>query len=205
MLRSLPDGRIAVKLGDEDDDCNNLATLVKSDGSTLYLLRDLLAAIHRIYLYNPDRMLYVVENGQAAHFAALFAVCERLSSGSSSLLSHVKFGRVSGMSSRKGTAVLLRDILDEAAARTQRQREESPNTREGEERVADVLGVTAVAINDMKQRRKAGLAPSSLPLCLIATLFQKHFFEQIRVQLGEGRSVHGRLWRGPPIHPLQVR
>ncbi len=104
-------------------------------------------------------MLYVVENGQSSHFATLFSMAERLLPPSRRTLTHVKFGRVSGMSSRRpGSAVLLADILDEAAARAGRQRAGSPNTRgtSEEEKVADVLGATAVAVNDMKQRRNAG-------------------------------------------------
>jgi len=38
-------------------------------------------------------------------------------SHSSCRIQHVKFGRVSGMSTRKGTSVLLADILEEAKQR----------------------------------------------------------------------------------------
>ena len=43
----------------------------------------------------------------------------------SSQLTHVKFGRITGMSSRKGTGVLLEDILNEARDRALKTIEET--------------------------------------------------------------------------------
>lgn len=60
-------------------------------------------------------MIYVVENGQSDHFTALFSILRALGHQWAEYgLSHVKFGRVQGMSSRKGTAVALEDLLDGA-------------------------------------------------------------------------------------------
>jgi len=50
--------------------------LVKSDGTTLYLARDIAAAHHRRRTANFNEMLYVVENGQADHFISLFSICQ---------------------------------------------------------------------------------------------------------------------------------
>ncbi len=88
------------------------------------------------FRYGASRLLYVVDHSQSAHFEALFSACGRClpspssdDDPSSPSLEHVRFGRVSGMSSRRGTAVLLGDILDEAAERAREQMERSPNTR----------------------------------------------------------------------------
>lgn len=48
--------------------------LLKSDGSTLYLSRDVAAALDRWLTFRFDRMLYVVDNSQNQHFSALSQV-----------------------------------------------------------------------------------------------------------------------------------
>ena len=53
-------------------------TVVKSDGSTLYVTRDCAAARDRARRYaDMDRMLYVVESAQHEHFSSVFQILER--------------------------------------------------------------------------------------------------------------------------------
>ena len=49
----------------------NPAIIVKSDGTSIYLTRDLAAAEWRMKEYNFVKMLYVVGNEQAQHFVEL--------------------------------------------------------------------------------------------------------------------------------------
>lgn len=109
LLETLPDGRkvCEAKRGQK-------LTIVKSDGSMMYLSRDIAGAIERHAKYNFTRMYYVVENGQSDHFMHLFGILDQLGYDWVQGLKHIKFGRVQGMSSRKGTAVFLQDLLDEA-------------------------------------------------------------------------------------------
>lgn len=89
--------------------------VIKSDGSTLYLARDIAALLTRLDRFDFSRLLYVVDNGQADHFNALFKTASSLSDRLSlENLQHVKFGRIHGMSTRQGTAIFLKDVLDEA-------------------------------------------------------------------------------------------
>ena len=48
--------------------------VLKSDGSTLYLTRDIAAAIDRKKQYNFGRMYYVVDSTQAKHFTNLKSI-----------------------------------------------------------------------------------------------------------------------------------
>lgn len=88
--------------------------VIKSDGSTLYLARDIAALLERQRRLQFTRMLYVVDNGQADHFNALFKTAVSLDEAFNDKLLHVKFGRIHGMSTRQGKAVFLRDVLNEA-------------------------------------------------------------------------------------------
>ncbi|XP_060534735.1 probable arginine--tRNA ligase, mitochondrial [Cylas formicarius] len=151
VITKQADGKEVTELGNQRS-----ATVVKSDGSSLYLTRDIAAAIDRYRRYDFDRMYYVVENGQSDHFHALKSVIHKMDLPWADRLIHVKFGRVRGMSTRKGTAVFLKDILDECRELVVQRQIESPTTKVPvtDERTSDVLGVSCVIVNDLKQRRQ---------------------------------------------------
>lgn len=94
-------------------DENTRVPLLKSDGSTLYLTRDVAAVIDRQKRYKFDRMYYVAGNEQFQHFDNLFGIAKKLGVRNADKLRHVKFGKVENMSTRKGNVVFLSDILDE--------------------------------------------------------------------------------------------
>ena len=101
--------------------------LLKSDGSTLYITRDIAAAIDRFEKYNFDVMYYVVDNAQSEHFSKLKNILERMQYSWADRLKHVKFGKIRGMSTRKGTAVFLTDILNETKAVMKEKQIRSPS------------------------------------------------------------------------------
>lgn len=89
-------------------------TILKSDDTTLYLSRDIASLLDKFEKYKFDKMLYVVDNAQTDHFAALFDIMRRINKEIANGCEHVKFGRIKGMSTRTGNVVFLNDILDEA-------------------------------------------------------------------------------------------
>ncbi|VVC92264.1 probable arginine--tRNA ligase, mitochondrial [Leptidea sinapis] len=135
---------------------NRKVTLVKSDDSSLYLTRDIAALLNRYETHKFDKMLYVVDNAQADHFVSLFDIMKRLNKKCATACEHVKFGRIRGMSTRRGNVVFLNDILDEAKTKMYDQQLQSKNTRTSamNDETCDILGSTAVIINDLKQRRQ---------------------------------------------------
>ena len=122
VLLDDPDGKKVVVVGDRR------IPIVKSDGSTLYLTRDVAAVLDRKKRYEFDRILYVVDNGQNDHFTALKSIVEQLGLQWNENMTHVKFGRIRGMSTRKGTAVFLQEILDEAKEIMFKKQMESKST-----------------------------------------------------------------------------
>nr|AHF48760.1 mitochondrial arginyl-tRNA synthetase [Caryedes brasiliensis] len=131
-------------------------SVLKSDGSTLYLTRDIAAAIDRFKKYSFDKMYYVVDNSQSDHLYTLKDILYKMDLPWAGRLVHVKFGRIRGMSTRKGTSIFLKDILDECRDIMIKRQVESPTTKvpinDGE--VADILGVSCVIINELKRRRQ---------------------------------------------------
>ncbi|KAK8384446.1 hypothetical protein O3P69_009329 [Scylla paramamosain] len=111
----------------------------------------------KVYQYGFTRMYYVVENGQSDHFSALFSILAALGHPWADCLTHIKFGRVRGMSSRKGTAVGLEDLLD-GARQLMGHRQDLAKTTKREARLssdtAEELAVSSVIVGDLKQRRQ---------------------------------------------------
>lgn len=110
----------------ELDDGHRIS-LLKSDGSTLYLTRDVAAVADRQEKYKFDRMYYVVGNEQHQHFNALFSIAQRMCVPNADQLHHIKFGRVEKMSTRKGNVVFLSDLLDEIKEVMLVKQRESPS------------------------------------------------------------------------------
>jgi arginyl-tRNA synthetase len=128
--------------------------LRRSDGATLYATRDLAAAIYRFRTYEPVRMLYVIGQEQRLAMRQLFAALSLLGYPGERCV-HVDFGRVLGMSSREGTAVLLDEVLGRAIrlAREEVARR-NPDWTEAEiERTARAVGIGAAIFADLKNKR----------------------------------------------------
>jgi arginyl-tRNA synthetase len=131
--------------------------LKKNDGSTLYATRDLAAAIDRHERFHFERSLYVVATDQSLHFKQLFRVLQAMGRPWAERMVHVNFGRVHGMSTRKGSVVLLNDVLDEAKARALERVQENIQAgaihTDDPELLAEQIGLGAVIFGDLKNRR----------------------------------------------------
>lgn len=119
LLQEDKDGKMVVQVGERQ------VPIIKSDGTTLYLVRDIAAFIERHKQYNLDTIYYVVDNGQHDHFTALKSVATQLNYDGESCIQHIKFGRIKGMSTRKGSVVFLKDILNEARDLMHKKQQES--------------------------------------------------------------------------------
>ncbi|GFR71217.1 arginine--tRNA ligase [Elysia marginata] len=136
------------------------ASIVKSDGSSLYLTRDIASVLDRQDIFNLDRMHYVVDQGQRGHFIKLLHILNKLSvpwAAQSINNVHIKFGRVKGMSTRQGKVVFLRDVLDEAKSRVIESMKAKSTTRVNEniEEIGDIIGVTCIVLQDLKSHRSS--------------------------------------------------
>jgi arginyl-tRNA synthetase len=128
--------------------------LIKNDGSSLYSLRDLLAALDRNGKYNFDKMLYVVASEQEYYFKQLFSVLGRIDPELTDKCRHISFGMVEGMSTRTGNVILLESILETSAQQMMEKIKENDLVENVEvERTARILGKSAVFIQDFKAER----------------------------------------------------
>ncbi|PVH94881.1 arginyl-tRNA synthetase [Periconia macrospinosa] len=133
------------------------ALVKKKDGTSLYLTRDIGEAKQRMEKYNFDKMIYVVASQQDLHLAQLFKIEEAMGwTDISSKCQHINFGMVLGMSTRKGTAKFLDDILAEVGEKMHEVMKTNENKYaqiEDPLKTADTLGISAVMVQDMKGKR----------------------------------------------------
>jgi len=128
----------------------------KTDGSSLYITRDVAAAKERYDKHHFDEMIYVVGTAQSLHFKQLFKLLELMGYEWAGNCQHVDFGMVNNMSTRKGNVVFLDDILNEAKEAMLQQMQENPGKFAeitDPERVADIIGMSAVVIQDLTAKR----------------------------------------------------
>ena len=137
----------------------------KSDGGYNYATTDLAALCYRIQKDQAERIIYVTDAGQANHFTQVFQVARRAGWLTDDVeVVHVPFGLVLGedgkkFSTRSGETVRLRDLLDEAIARSRAdlearfQEEGRDETEDFQANVAKVVGISAVKYADLSQNR----------------------------------------------------
>jgi arginyl-tRNA synthetase len=112
--------RIDEKLGLEKEKYRT-AVILRSDGTTLYLTKDLALAKVKFEQYKVDRSLYVVDNRQSLHFQQAFKILELWGFPQAEKCYHLAYGFVSlpegAMSARRGRVALFKDVADEAERR----------------------------------------------------------------------------------------
>lgn len=133
------------------------ALVTKNDGSTLYMTRDLAAAIYRKETYDFDKCIYVVGSQQALHFQQCFKILELMGYEWAKDLIHVQFGMVSleegTMSTRKGRVVFLEDALNQAIDKTKDIiLTKNPNAENVDE-ISKQVGVGAVIFQELSNSR----------------------------------------------------
>ncbi len=134
------------------------AVIRKSDGTSLYITRDIAALLYRKRTYDFYKCLYVVASQQDLHFKQLFKVVELMGyDWAKDSCVHVPFGMVSTeegtLSTREGRVVFLEDVLNQAIDKTREIIiEKGVNTDDADE-TAKVVGVGAVLFNELSNGR----------------------------------------------------
>lgn len=133
------------------------ALIQKSDGSTLYITRDLAAALYRKKEYDFDKNLYVVGAPQALHFQQLFAVLTKMGHTWAKDCEHIPFGHIAmeegTMSTRQGKVIFLEDVLNKAVEKTEEIIEARNPSLQNKEQVAHQVGIGAVVFQELFNNR----------------------------------------------------
>lgn len=153
------DGALIADLAKED---LGRMVIVTSDGRTVYVTRDLAAAINRENELKATKILYVVGADQKYYFQQWFTILDKMGYRVAKNCRHLYFGMISlpegKMSTRRGRVVFLRDVIDEGIKRAKEViSEKNPElfaSKEIRDEVARQIAVGAIIWNDLSKDMK---------------------------------------------------
>jgi len=125
--------------------------ILRSDGTTLYLTKDLALAKIKFETYHVDRSVYVVDIRQSLSLQQAFKILEMLGFHQAEKCHHLAYGYVKlpegDMSARRGRVVLFKNVYDEAIRRVLLEiKEKNPDMQpEQRQTVAQQVGLGAMA------------------------------------------------------------
>jgi len=161
--------------------------ILRRDGTTLYLTKDLALAKVKFEQYHVDRSIYVVDSRQALHLQQAFAILKLWGFPQSEKCYHLAYGFVSlpegTMSSRKGRVALFKEVADEAVKR--------------------VLAVEAEKSVDIPVEERAAIASQIGLGALVYSMLSVDNNKDIVFDINEALSFDGRT--GPYIQNAHVR
>jgi arginyl-tRNA synthetase len=209
-LARLSEGAVCI-FYDEAQELGTTPFLIqKQDGAYLYATTDLATIKYRAETFQPDRIIYVVDNRQQLHFKQLFAAARRW--GYTMALEHVGFGTILGddgkpIKTREGEPIKLEALLDEAEERARAiARDKNPSLSEEDlARIAHVVGIGAVKYADLMQNRMADYRFSwdkMLALDGNTAPYLQYVYARIRSIFRRGELEH---WRPAPDITVHLR
>ncbi|MGO3018541.1 MAG: arginine--tRNA ligase [Anaerococcus sp.] len=132
--------------------------LIKSNGSSAYITRDVATALYRHRTYDIENNIYVVASQQKLHFEQLKKIITVMGHEDvSDEILHLQFGMVSlkdqVLSTRKGHVVFLEDVLNKAIDKTYSIMKERNNEIEDLKEASKIVGIGAVKFQELYNSR----------------------------------------------------
>ena len=137
------------------------AVLIKSDGASTYLLRDLATIQYRKKRWGFWKNIYVVDARQTHHFKQMFSVAAKIGFEGVGQSEHIEFGAMTfpegKISTRKGNIISLAKLFSEAKARALAViKEKNPDLKDTEV-VAAKIGLGAIKYFDLSHNRRSDI------------------------------------------------
>jgi len=145
---------------DLEDQGLGIAVVVKSDGGTTYLLRDIATFIYRKSL-GFSKQIYVVDNRQSHAFRQLFAILKLMGEIEEGEGVHVDYGFISfkgeALSTRKGNMVLAEDVIAQAEQKVAQIIEEKNPELKDKAQVIKAVSKGALKYFDLSHNRHSDI------------------------------------------------
>lgn len=127
-------------------------TLLRADGTSVYMTQDLGTAVQRAEEEHFDKLIYTVANEQDYHFKVLFLILSKLGYKWAEGLFHLSYGMVElpagKMKSREGTVVdadeLMQEMIDTAAVTSKELGKATDLSDEDAEKLYRTIGLGAL-------------------------------------------------------------
>jgi arginyl-tRNA synthetase len=157
------EGALVIQVA-EADDKKEMPPLIllKSDGAALYGTTDLATIVDRVKAFDPDFILYVVDQRQHGHFEQVFRAAKKTGIAAKADLEHAGFGTMNGpdgkpFKTRAGGVMKLFDLIamttDEAKKRIAEAGLGADYPVEEQEDIAQKVGIAALKFADLSNWR----------------------------------------------------
>lgn len=160
------EGAVVVPVA-QNDDKKDVPPLIlyKRDGAVMYGTTDLATIVERVKLYNPAKIIYVVDQRQSLHFEQVFRAARLGSIAPLAMeLTHAGFGTMNGtdgkpFKTRDGGVMRLDDLIgmakDKARARMEEAHMAEDMPADEKDNVAEKVAIAAIKFADLQNARQA--------------------------------------------------
>ncbi len=135
--------------------------LQKTDGATMYALRDIATYLHRQKEFKFSKNLYVVDHRQAHHFRQFLKVLDLMGHSASEDSYHVIHGEVrlkgGSMSTRKGTVISLDMLIEEGIKKADEMLTQKESEVDDKAKAAEVIAVGAIKLGNLIPNRESDI------------------------------------------------
>ena len=154
------EGALVVDISEETDKKElPPCIIVKSDGATLYSTTDLATLVERERLYDPDRVIYVVDKRQELHFIQVFRTARKADIVKDDTdLIFIGFGTMNGkdgkpFKTREGGVMRLSSLLDEISETMYEKVSANELLSEDEaKKTAEMISLAAIKYGDLSNQ-----------------------------------------------------
>lgn len=132
--------------------------VIKSDGATIYVTRDLAAALYRKRTYDFYKNIYVVGNTQSLHFKQVFSTLKLMGYDWADNCVHIGTALVKfadrKLATRKGDVIFAKDVINEAIEKTAEIIESKNPNLINKDLAAKQIGIGAIIFTFLKNSRE---------------------------------------------------
>lgn len=182
--------------------------ILKSNGATLYNTTDLATIVERRKLFNPDKIIYVVDKRQGLYFEQVFR-CARKTKiiGEDVELIFVGFGTMNGkdgkpFKTRDGGVLRLENLLKEVTEEVEKKMADREMDEESRKDAAEKIALAAIKYGDLSNQaakdyvfdmeRFTSFEGNTGPYILYTTVRIKSLLRKLKeqgIEISEGQKI----------------
>lgn len=182
--------------------------ILKSNGATLYNTTDLATIVERRKLFNPDKIIYVVDKRQGLYFEQVFR-CARKTKiiGEDVELIFVGFGTMNGkdgkpFKTRDGGVLRLENLLKEVTEEVEKKMADREMDEESRQDAAEKIALAAIKYGDLSNQaakdyvfdmeRFTSFEGNTGPYILYTTVRIKSLLRKLKeqgIEISEGQKI----------------
>ena len=153
------EGALVIDVAKEDDKKEMPPLLyIKTDGATIYATRDLATIYSRVKRFDPNEIIYVVDDRQGLYFEQVFRAAYKTGLVKNAKLEHVGFGTINGIDgkpykTRDGGVMELSTLISLVKDEISKKIKDDINDDEKEE-IINKLTIATIKYTDLLPYRK---------------------------------------------------